>query len=624
MKNIRSAINIPAWASAAKESGSSGWGWKVPAGFGLASLALAACTTPANAPAEIRNSSIVNYCSVSQTDIDEQIAAGTPISYYIDLTPECIGEANQREIADTYGGKVIEARVIIGLKPNPNDSNIKLKDFDDNKQVDFFIYHLDNGKDIGVFPGMGGDYNKSSLHEVNTYISPNDKDKTIEYSWGYRDPNNEDTAITFFTVSLPNLNNLTQDEILNQYISNPNFIGSLGSPTRIILSNPSSKEEIIIDLKPGNTWIERLLDATITGVAHAQSLPTKTPPPLTEIPPTVTPLPPTKIATATDIPITTYSIEELNAMSSADKLALAPPMTEVKIPTGVAWSIESQGMVGKTAVVYYDKDGRQRAAYDLERGVMYDGVSQYEYDKSMPPLTVFFDNDSEALKEIPEKYLIKGQEQRLGEAMFAALAIDWAYPRLINVEMLEHNSKYGLGKVEAQWKFYNDTIKPAFIKALLDGTVWSEGQKGILVEGQKIKNELPTFVVVRGRDDSMPKSVLKNDVYYYFPWVKVEYNEDSIFNVLISPPAEVYNRWTSTMIGGELVGLRGLVVDELGFGTGSPRDFSKIISLILLGGKPRIYAVMNDSQAGDRDNTSNLPFKYPGLPDEYYEQGIDE
>jgi len=337
--------------------------------------------------------------------------------------------------------------------------------------------------------------------------------------------------------------------------------------------------------------------------------------------PTKTPLPP---ATATKIPIKTYSIEELNAMSSADKLALAPPMTEVKIPTGVAWSIESQGMVGKTAVVYYDKDGRQRAAYDLERGVMYDGVSQYEYDKSMPPLTVFFDNDSEALKEIPEKYLIKGQEQRLGEAMFAALAIDWAYPRLINVEMLEHNSKYGLGKVEAQWKFYNDTIKPAFIKALLDGTVWSEGQKGILVEGQKIKNELPTFVVVRGRDDSMPKSVLKNDVYYYFPWVKVEYNEDSIFNVLISPPAEVYNRWTSTMIGGELVGLRGLVVDELGFGTGSPRDFSKIISLILLGGKPRIYAVMNDSQAGDRDNTSNLPFKYPGLPDEYYEQGIDE
>lgn len=189
-------------------------------------------------------------------------------------------------------------------------------------------------------------------------------------------------------MSLPNSNNLTQDEILNQYISNPNFIGSLGSPTRIILSNPSSKEEIIIDLKPGNTWIERLLDATITGVAHAQSLPTKTPPPLTEIPPTsiprpterppATPLPP---ATATKIPIKTYSIEELNAMSSADKLAMAPQVGTAPadvvasfLPKGadvadITWG-EKSLTYWERVVSYHGKAGGQEVTlyYDLESG----------------------------------------------------------------------------------------------------------------------------------------------------------------------------------------------------------------------------------------------------------------
>lgn len=339
-------------------------------------------------------------------------------------------------------------------------------------------------------------------------------------------------------------------------------------------------------------------------------------------PPSDTPAP---IATATLTPTPEpqgLSLEALAAMSDEAKLAAAPTIDEARerIPAGVAWTIESQEIVGERAIVYYDAGDRQRAAYDLLTGQMYDGMSIYQYDKAMDPITAFLLNDSESLKEIPEKYFLKGQEHLLGEAIFAVLAINWAYPALVNKEMLEHNSKYGLSGVEAQWDFYNEKIKPAFIAALKDGSAL---KKGIMVEGKAIKDVLPTFVLVRGRDDKQQMYVGDN----LHPWLSGEYDkENNIFNILMSPPKGVYSEWILNMLGGEFTILKGMVVDGLGGigGWGYAGDFAKIITMILLGGKKVPAGKLNNAEYGTSNSEDRMPNVYPNLPKEYYEQGIDE
>jgi len=301
-----------------------------------------------------------------------------------------------------------------------------------------------------------------------------------------------------------------------------------------------------------------------------------------------------------------YTLDDLVKMDDDAKLSLAPTLDEARerIPSGVSWTIESQEVFGERAVVYYDETGRQRAVYDLLTSEMYDGVSLYDYDKdkSTPPLTAYFFNDSEALKEIPEKYLIKGQEERLGEAIFAVLAINWAYPQLINVDMLENNAKYGLGKVEAQWEYYNEIIKPAFIAALEDGTVWTEGKKGIPVEGEKIVNELPTFVVVRGRDDGV--SFKSSGSPYH--WVTTRYLADyNTYEIVFFPSDRMYREIAPIMIGGDFANMRGLVTDDISTANGASRDFAKVISLILTG-KTRVSVVMKDPVYGDSEVDKSL------------------
>jgi hypothetical protein len=205
-----------------------------------------------------------------------------------------------------------------------------------------------------------------------------------------------------------------------------------------------------------------------------------------------------------------YTLEQLAEMSPSEIISLAPEVPEIERPEwAVGEKVSFSREVVNEHIVTLLADGRQYGAYDLLTGEMYDGVSVYQADPGIKPTITLFKNDSESLGELPDKYFNVGEDHRLSEAIFALSAINAAYyrledssgQRLLFEKMLNDNATYHMSTVKAQWDYYNRTIKPAFIKALKDGSIWEGEERNWLTIGdQQIVNQMPVFVVTRGRD----------------------------------------------------------------------------------------------------------------------------